>query len=112
MHHQHVMREDAPRFVNHSELHTCAEPRIEPYDRIVASRRREQQIFEIVAENRNGGFLCTLLQCLEKITLDRGTALDSPSPAADTSQPFLAGIVPFTDTEMLSNQTLARVLRQ
>ena len=87
------MRQELARLIDHRNLASRAQARIDAQHRDRSRRRRQQQVMQIVAEHRDRVRIGALLQLQPQLALDRRiqqplpAIVDRQSPAAPSNRP-------------------------
>ena len=75
--------------VDDGDLAAGADARVDAHGHVLAGRRGEQQILQVLAEDADGFFLGALAQFVDQFEFEVGIDLDLPGPAHGVLQPFV-----------------------
>ncbi|EGY01038.1 hypothetical protein AZA_29053 [Nitrospirillum viridazoti Y2] len=96
--------------VHHGDLHTGADARIQPQGGALAGGRRQQQAFQVTAEDGDGLILRPVAHRAHQVQFQMQGDLGAPGPAAGVQQPAVGGPAPVLDAESVGDRRLAGVL--
>ena len=94
--------------VDDSDLAAGADARVDAHGHVLAGRRGEQQVLQVLAEDADGFFLGALAQFIDQFEFEVGIDLDLPGPAHGVLQPFVGRAILRLDAEAGGDALFAR----
>ena len=95
--------------VDHRDLATGAQARVEAQGGTRASRCGQQQVVQVMGEHVDRFGFGAVAQFAQQVGFQVGVELDLPGPAHHFAQPLVCGAVLVLDAELLTDHAFARV---